>query len=104
GGSKHGWLPMFPVRILALPGLGALASVAVLASAACSSSSSPAAAGGDAGTQDMAPTRPAETPLAPQLIGSGGFGYATGSGFPGATAPQGIAKLGPDTTGPWGNI
>jgi predicted alpha-1,2-mannosidase len=93
---------MLSARSLALSGLGAAAA---LAAAACSSSSSPgAASSSDAGLQDMAPTRPAEAPLSPQLIGTGGFGYATGSGFPGATAPQGIAKLGPDTTGPWGNI
>jgi predicted alpha-1,2-mannosidase len=53
----------------------------------------------------MAPTRPAETPVSPVLIGTGGYGYGVGSGFPGAAAPQGIAKLGPDTTGgPFGNL
>ncbi len=94
----------YPVRILALP--GALASFAILAAAACSSSSSPPAASppSDAGLQDLAPTRPAETDVSPLFIGSGGFGYGTGSGFPCATAPQGIAKLGPDTSGPWGTI
>lgn len=32
-------------------------------------------------------------------IGSGGFGYANGSAFPGAAAPFGLAKVGPDTRG-----
>src|SRR5690349_20280316 len=47
--------------------------------------------------------RPFE-PVAPQFIGSGGFGYAFGSAFPGATAPLGLVKVGPDTKGPWGTI
>jgi predicted alpha-1,2-mannosidase len=95
----------FPIPLLALVPTGAVAGLAVLTSAACSSSSSPSAApASDAGLQDLAPTRPAETPVSPLFIGSGGFGYGTGSGFPGATAPQGIAKLGPDTSGPWGTI
>jgi predicted alpha-1,2-mannosidase len=74
--------------------------------AGCSRSSGSQAGAADAGDDggSMAPTRPAETPVAPQLIGTGGFGYAVGSGFPGAAAPQGLAKPGPDTTGPWGNI
>ncbi|HEY8039091.1 MAG TPA: GH92 family glycosyl hydrolase [Polyangiaceae bacterium] len=75
---------------------------ASLAIAACSSSSS--SPGNDAGLEDMSPTRPAETPLAPVLIGTGGFGFGVGSGFPGAAAPQGLAKVGPDTSGPWGTI
>jgi predicted alpha-1,2-mannosidase len=63
-------------------------------------------AGDDAGEggTSMAPTRPAYTPVTPLLIGSGGFGYGVGSGFPGAAAPQGLAKVGPDTTGSWGNV
>ena len=32
-------------------------------------------------------------------IGSGGFGFANGSAFPGAAAPFGLAKVGPDTRG-----
>ena len=52
----------------------------------------------------MTPTRPAEAPVAPALIGTGGFGYSAGSAFPGAAAPQGLAKVGPDTVGPWGNL
>ncbi len=61
-------------------------------------------AGLDTGLFDVAPTRPLETPLAPLLIGSGGFGYSAGSAFPGALAPQGMAKVGPDTTGIWGTV
>lgn len=38
------------------------------------------------------------------FIGSGGFGYRHGSAFPGAAAPHGLAKVGPDTKGPWGTI
>ncbi len=55
-------------------------------------------AGDDGGAADPTSTRPAEAAVAPQLIGTGGFGYSVGSGFPGAAAPQGMAKLGPDTT------
>jgi predicted alpha-1,2-mannosidase len=88
-----------------------LALPAVVLAAACSRSSSTAdAAGddagdaGDDGALDMSPTRPAEAQVTPQLIGTGGFGFAVGSGFPGAAAPQGLAKPGPDTTGPWGDV
>lgn len=59
--------------------------------------------GGEGGTS-MAPTRPAYTPVSPLFIGSGGFGFSVGSAFPGAAAPQGLAKVGPDTSGPWGTI
>jgi predicted alpha-1,2-mannosidase len=38
------------------------------------------------------------------FIGSGGFGYRHGSAFPGAAAPHGLTKVGPDTKGPWGTI
>ncbi|HEU5059643.1 MAG TPA: GH92 family glycosyl hydrolase [Kofleriaceae bacterium] len=43
-------------------------------------------------------------PYADPFIGSGGFGYAAGSAFPGAAAPSGLAKVGPDTDGPFGTI
>ena len=97
------------MRVRALPSLLALA---LLGGVACSSSSSPSsstsqtdASDGDGGSESLTPTRPAEPAVAPQLIGTGGFYFSVGSGFPGATAPQGIAKLGPDTTGPsFGNI
>ena len=45
------------------------------------------------------PTSPAVTPL---FIGSGGFGFGVGSAFPGAAYPQGMAKVGPETSGPYG--
>ena len=38
------------------------------------------------------------------FIGSGGFAYSAGSSFPGASAPLGLAKVGPDTIGPWATI
>lgn len=43
-------------------------------------------------------------PYVDPTIGSGGFGYAAGSAFPGAAAPNGLAKVGPDTAGPFGTI
>jgi predicted alpha-1,2-mannosidase len=50
-----------------------------------------------------APATPVEDPLAyvDPFIGSGGFGYAHGSAFPGAAAPFGLVKVGPDTRGPY---
>jgi len=52
------------------------------------------------------PATPVEDPLeyADPRVGSGGFGYANGSAFPGATAPFGLAKVGPDTRGPYDTI
>ena len=52
----------------------------------------------------VAATRPASAPVSPLFIGSGGFGYGVGSAFPGAAAPQGMAKVGPETTGPYGTV
>ncbi len=52
----------------------------------------------------MSPTRPAATPVSPLFIGSQGFGFAVGSAFVGAAAPHGLAKVGPDTSGPWGTL
>ena len=57
----------------------------------------------DAG-DDATPPRPRSAAVAPIFIGTGGFGYAVGSGFAGAAAPHGLAKVGPDTKGPWGTI
>src|SRR5690242_8524261 len=56
----------------------------------------------DAG--DPPVVKPPQKPVSPLFIGSGGFAYAFGSSFPGAAAPQGLAKVGPDTKGPWGTI
>ncbi len=59
--------------------------------AACSAASGPAAV---ANPNDyVLPT-----------AGSGGFGFAAGSAFPGAAAPNGLAKVGPDTTGKFGTF
>ena len=38
------------------------------------------------------------------FIGSGGFAFRHGSAFPGATAPHGLVKVGPDTSGPFGTV
>ena len=85
------------VCILGLGSVGALG-------AACSNASSGASPRADAGSEDMSPTRPPATPVSPLFIGSGGFGFAVGSSFVGAAAPQGFAKVGPDTSGPWGVV
>ena len=57
---------------------------------------------------------PPESPAPPELwqpplvqyvdpfIGSGGAGFGVGSAFPGATAPFGLVRLGPDSSGPSG--
>jgi predicted alpha-1,2-mannosidase len=90
----------FALAFVALAGAG-FAAVGALG---CSSKSPPAAAVSDAGAEDMSPTRPAATPVAPLFIGTGGFGFAVGSSFVGAAAPQGFAKVGPDTSGPWGVV
>lgn len=37
-------------------------------------------------------------------MGSGGFAFGAGSAFPGAAAPNGLIKVGPDTKGPYGTI
>lgn len=44
------------------------------------------------------------TTLVDPFIGSGGFAFRYGSAFPGAVAPNGMAKVGPDTSGPWGTV
>src|SRR5262245_22945557 len=90
--------------------LRCLPVVAALLGAACSDPTEtkgttggpppPADAGDDAGL----PPKPPPVPVPPLFIGSGGFGYGAGSAFPGAAAPAGLAKVGPDTKGPWGNI
>ncbi len=37
-------------------------------------------------------------------IGTGGLGFAHGSSFVGAAVPHGLAKVGPDTSGPFGTV
>ncbi|HEU0317288.1 MAG TPA: glycoside hydrolase domain-containing protein, partial [Solirubrobacteraceae bacterium] len=87
---------------------GVAAALLAAVGGGCSKSSRPPAdspdGGDDGGPLDMSPTRPAEAPVAPALVGTGGFGYGVGSSFPGAAAPQGLAKVGPDTSGPWGTV
>jgi predicted alpha-1,2-mannosidase len=84
--------------------LRSAASLSLLAGAA-------ACAEGGAGHQpfDNGPPAPAvvwraTTPVDPVFIGSGGFAYGFGSATVSAAAPQGLAKVGPDTKGPWGTI
>lgn len=38
------------------------------------------------------------------FMGTGGFAFGHGSAFPGACAPNGLAKVGPDTVGPYGRM
>ncbi|MCS6915711.1 MAG: GH92 family glycosyl hydrolase [Myxococcales bacterium] len=49
---------------------------------------------------------PVEDPIAEvdPFIGTGGFGFQHGSSFVGAAAPHGLAKVGPDTRGPFGTV
>src|SRR4051812_47222076 len=97
---------LFPLTALTL---------ALTAAAACSDPSAAPHDGGakpdtDAGKGggggDAGPETPPRTwtRVPPLFIGSGGFGFSFGSCFVGATAPQGLAKVGPDTTGPWGDV
>ncbi len=46
----------------------------------------------------------APRPYVDPFNGSGGFGFLLGSAFPGATAPSGLCKAGPDTKGPFGTV
>jgi putative alpha-1,2-mannosidase len=80
------------VRVVTLASLGALLL-------ACSSPIDPAPPDP---TPDAGPPPVVKKPSTPVFIGTGGFAYAFGSAFAGATAPQGLAKVGPDTKGPWG--
>jgi len=45
---------------------------------------------------------PALSTLVNPRIGTGGFGFAYGAGFLGAAVPHGMVKVGPDTTGNFG--
>jgi predicted alpha-1,2-mannosidase len=42
--------------------------------------------------------------LASPFVGTGGFAFSFGSSSVGAMSPQGLAKVGPDTKGSWGDI
>ncbi len=81
------------------------ASFALLLACKHEDSSSPVT-GADAATDvpEDVPPRPRSPAVSPVLVGTGGFGYGVGSAFPGAVAPNGLAKIGPDTKGPWGTI
>ena len=72
----------------------------------CSHGSSPAGSdgGADGGADGFAIAWRQSPPVAPVFIGSGGFAYAFGSATVGAAAPNGLAKVGPDTLGPWGTV
>jgi predicted alpha-1,2-mannosidase len=56
------------------------------------------------GGDDPLPPVTDPIPYADPTIGSGGFGFAYGSAFPGAAAPHGLAKVGPDTSGEFGTL
>lgn len=75
--------------------------VLALTSVACSSSEArtDADAGSDGAIENP---RPPPVPVDPLFIGSGGFAYGFGSATVSAAAPNGLAKVGPDTKGPFG--
>jgi predicted alpha-1,2-mannosidase len=56
------------------------------------------------------PSKPLPEPAPPLVdlvdprIGTGGFGFAYGAAFFGAAVPHGMVKIGPDTTGDFGEI
>ncbi len=55
----------------------------------------------------MAPEQEPAPPLVDRVdpaIGTGGFGFAYGAGFFGAAVPHGMVKVGPDTTGDFGEV
>jgi predicted alpha-1,2-mannosidase len=84
------------MRVCAGAGIAAIA-----ASPGCASRGEPGFPYAD---DDSAVTRPTADAVSPLFIGSGGFAFGFGSAFPGACAPQGLAKVGPDTSGRWGRV
>ncbi len=54
--------------------------------------------------EGVPPLPPVDQPTAyvSPFIGTGGFGFHAAASFPGAVAPNGMAKVGPDTSGPYG--
>lgn len=77
---------------------------ALVAAPGCSNAANDDSASFPFSDDDTTPTRPPSTTVAPLFIGSGGFAFGFGSAYPGACAPQGLVKVGPDTTGRWGRI
>jgi predicted alpha-1,2-mannosidase len=66
-----------------------------------------AALGADCECSSPGPVLEAAPPLVALVdpaIGTGGFGFAYGAGFFGAAVPHGMVKVGPDTTGDFGEI
>ncbi len=61
---------------------------------------------GVACAQSAPPPAPVSDPIAyvDTRLGSGGFGYGAGNCFPGAQVPDGMALVGPDTTGKYARI
>jgi predicted alpha-1,2-mannosidase len=85
------------------PAIGSLLlACASLPSAGCGDADETRAAAGPSGPPDV--VRRDVAVVAPQLVGTGGVGYRFGSAFPGAAAPSGLVKVGPDTKGPWGTV
>ena len=82
-----------------------------IALAACGTPAVPATADGADTTSDAADDavqlpQAVTDPIAyaDPRFGSGGYGFAFGSAFPGASAPNGMMRVGPDTSGPYGTI
>lgn len=93
-------------RILALMRRSSSLLLVAASAVACSDPES-STSGTTTTTTDSAPpvvTRRPSPPVSPLFVGSGGFAYSFGSAFPGATAPAGFVKVGPDTKGPWGTV
>ena len=84
--------------------LRAAAALSLAAGTTACSEGSTGHTPGDLGPQAPAVVWRQSTPVDPLFIGSGGFGFGVGSATVSAAAPQGLAKVGPDTKGPWGTI
>src|SRR5262245_9283572 len=77
----------------------ARAALAILTALGCGG-----AGCGGAGEPPPLPLVDDPVPYVDPFIGSGGFGFGFGSAFPGAAAPHGLVKVGPDTKGRLGTI
>ena len=86
-------------------GSGAGGASAGASGAGGGSAAAGGAAGGGASGSGGLSAAADPTTLVVSTMGSGGFGYSAGNAFPGAAAPNGLAKVGPDTVGSaWGNV